>query len=138
MSSVNFGRLSSLCNEINELEAKVREAAREEFKPALIETINILKEYVPQVLAMRWQQYIPDSYSDTSDCWMNEPEFSFVGVDFGEPNENITKEQDDLLNELISIINSLPSASQLAFGNNVQITLDIKSGDLKIEEYNSF
>jgi len=40
-----------------------------------------------------------------------------------------------LLDELDEVINGLESASELAFGPNVEVTLNVKTGELEIEDY---
>jgi len=84
-----FEKLSKLCGEISELESRVRKAAQDEFKPALKETIAVLREYVPQVTGIRWQQYTPYfNDGDVCEFTMGELEFTYSDgkdkFDYGE------------------------------------------------------
>lgn len=47
----------------------------------------------------------------------------------------ITKEQGGVLDDLSKMILELESASELAFGNNTEVTLNVITGKLTMEEY---
>lgn len=145
MTEVKFERLSKLVTEINELESRVRKAAQDEFRPALQEVVAVLREHVPQVIGVRWAQWVP-GFNDGAPCefTMGDVEFSFMHkgeeVDFEEsysPVEDgiVTAEQDAILDQLADAISELESASELAFGPDSQITLNIQTGELELEEY---
>ena len=143
--ATKFDKLSKLCEEISELESRVRKAAQDEFKPALKETVAVLREFVPQVVGLRWHQFTP-SFNDGEPCTfcMGEVEFAYdhgeEGLDYGECYDPvadgvITKEQNEILDDLAEMICGLETASELAFGDDAEITLDIITGELTISEY---
>lgn len=169
-----FKRLSKLCTEINELEARVRTAAQEEFKPALKEVISIIREEVPQIKQLKWAQWIP-GFNDGDACefTMGEVYFSLRSKDLKDSGENedgffessydeeramehkknpnaesycygitelvvstdLTHNQASLISELGDTISGLSAAAELAFGLDVEVTLDIDTGELTMEEY---
>lgn len=163
----NFEKLSKLCEEIAELEKKVREAVQNEFKPALKEVMFILKDEAPQVKELRWAQYV----SNFDDFTIDGVYFSFRKRQFGNAeninsfiastydvnlakehknnpqkksflynltdlvaNMLITHDQALLMNQLSNTINELKGVTELAFGIDVEITLNIDSGELSIKE----
>jgi hypothetical protein len=168
-----FEKLSKLCSEISELQARVRQAAQDEFKPALQEVIQVLREEAPMVESLRWQQYIP-GFNDGEPCefTMSEVTFKFgideldaagdyengfIGASYNEDRvqehlngntsgylydlselvfkDHITHDQAVLLSEIASNISDLEGASEIAFGPDTQITLNVESGELEIESY---
>jgi hypothetical protein len=168
-----FERLSKLCDEITELQARVRKAAQEEFKPALQEVVQVLRNEVPGVEALRWQQWIP-GFNDGEPCEfeMGEVRFKFDNpeLDAAGEYENgyieadydsdrvaqhkngqtdsylyglselvvkdlLTHDQAVLLNEIANSIGRLHGAAEIAFGPDVEITLQVDDGSLEIEEY---
>jgi hypothetical protein len=167
---MRFEKLSTLCEEITTLQARVQDAAREEFKPALKEVITILREEVPSVTKLRWNQFIP-GFNDGEPCdftmgevtyFFKDPslskegdyengfiESSFNKESLGKASKGyqpygltqvvdkglLTIPEAELLSSLADDISRLESASELAFGPDVQITLNIETGEVELEEY---
>jgi hypothetical protein len=154
MTTTNkFERLGRLVTDISELEARVRSMAQEEFKPALTEAASILKEYVPNVKAFRWAQWIP-GFNDGDACEFTMGDVSFAFRDNGNVESDsddgfydpyyfddlkakglLSEEQEKVLDELAEAIVSLEGAAELAFGPDVQVTLDLDTMELEIEHY---
>lgn len=171
---MKFEKLSKLVDEIHELQMRVREAAQEEFKPALREVVKVLRDEVPNVTQLQWNQYIP-GFNDGDPCefTMGETRFSFSNEElanegdyengFIEASYNeerakaeianpgtekylygltklvvngvINNEQALLLSGLADSIASLEGVAEIAFGPDTQITLDVTSGEIEIEDY---
>jgi hypothetical protein len=171
---MRFEKLSKLVSEISELQARVREAAQEEFKPALREVVHVLRDEVPNVTHLQWQQWIPN-FNDGDPCefMMGRIRVRFSDKELGssgdysdgfiESNYNekrakaqgeniasqqhlydltelvvqgyITHEQAVLLSGLADQIAHLEGAAEIAFGPDTQITLEVATGQIEIEDY---
>ena len=72
--------------------------------------------------------YNPEDVGNANQKWKGD---LTLKVEAGE----LTDAQAVLLNELDEVISGLELASELAFGPNVEVTLNVKTGELEIEDY---
>jgi len=129
---INLVRLQRLCSEISELESKICFAAQEELKPALQEVADIIRQFVPQVTMIKWNKKDCSFAIDKSDGFYNCKYLKFLLHYY----YNAADEQIETLEELSTLLIELTSVTELAFGHNKCMRLDIVTGELIAEESN--
>jgi hypothetical protein len=109
---------------------KLRKAAQAQIKPALQEALKDLQNAVPDVEAVRWQQYTPYfNDGDTCEFSVHDPEVKFKGdADFTSSwdldSDKLSKTQLEVIGNFGEELRDAEDALKAAFGDHAQVTVD--------------
>lgn len=137
--------LEEIAATTEELKAAMRKAAEDQIRPALLEEVEKLAANFPELEKLRWTQYTP-YFNDGDTCY-----FGFHGLqyklkedeesgDYGDGFEYASSYGDSTqiekaVAELSSRLNKLKDALEIAFGDHAEVTIDIATKEITVEEY---
>ena len=145
--------LKNLSETQKDMQAQIKTLAQSNVEPALKEAINELTTLIPQLTAVKWNQYTPHfNDGDVCEFGVNEVSFklndateggdydngwndvsSYSTITNGVTEEGLTKSQNDALVAFQTNLYNIDSMLEEAFGDGYEITLSPKS--IEVEEY---
>lgn len=125
---MNFVRLASICDQISDLEDQIKHLTQLELQPALEETLLLIREHVPTLKSIIWQQ-------NSRDSWLPELGFMFeqtltAHIKLKDLGAIINHEQKEILRQLEKLITDNVNVYEMAFGKDVELELDTEAGRL--------
>ena len=137
-----FTKLTGMTKTVEELNTKIREAAREELKPALAEACEIFKTEIPELEAITWNQYTP-YFNDGEACEFSvgnmhavtEEDSSYISTWSSGKVGSFSAGKSKLLRKFATSLETLEEALEICFGDHATVTINIRTGDIDVEEY---
>jgi len=135
-----FTKLGDLCTEEKELLANLKKAAQKSVKPALKEAFSDLKEIIPNIVAVKWDQFTPHfNDGDTCEFGVYDALFKVEGSNqeeseyedgfndaYGDEWNKLDAKQRKAFETFSNKIQSVESMLESAFGDHATVTLSSK------------